>query len=154
MALRRPQTAYTAEDLVKKLPGWKPPPEKKNEDGEVISPKVEEIQRVASLPDFALSKQFDFVSKNAIDSARQTQMEEIMSIRDYLARPQHPRHEKDKTYINIPHMKTLERAVLMPDQYQANLTTKRYPTYGEFLMVNPFPKKKKKKKGKGKKKKR
>lgn len=69
MALRRPQTAYTAEDLVKKLPGWKPPPEKKNEDGEVISPP-EEIQRVASLPEFALSKQFDFVSKNAIDSAR------------------------------------------------------------------------------------
>lgn len=51
-------------------------------------------------------------------------------------------------------MKTFERAILMPDQYQANLTTKRYPTYGEFLMVNPFPKKKKKKKGKGKKKKR
>lgn len=73
MALRRPQTAYTAEDLVKKLPGWKPPPEKKNEDGEVISPaKPEEIQRVASLPEFGLSKQFDFVSKNAIDSARQT----------------------------------------------------------------------------------
>jgi len=38
----------------------------------------------------------------------------------------------------------------MPDEHQANLTTKRYPTYGEFLMVNPFPKKKKKKKGKGK----
>jgi hypothetical protein len=33
------------------------------------------------------------------------------------------------------------------------VTTKRYPTYGEFLMVNPFAKKKKKKKGKGKKKK-
>ena len=70
MALRRPQSSYTAEDLVKRIPGWKPPPEKKNEDGEVISPKVEEIQRVASLPEFAMSKQFDLVSKNALDSAR------------------------------------------------------------------------------------
>ena len=87
MALRRPQTAYTAEDLVKKIPGWKPPPEKKNEDGEVIAPRAEELPRVVSLPEFALSKQFDLVSKNAVDSARQTQMEEIQSIRDYLARP-------------------------------------------------------------------
>ena len=70
MALRRPQTAYTAEDLVKKLPGWKPPPEKKNEDGEVIAPRVEEIPRVVSLPEFAISKSFDLVSKNAVDSAR------------------------------------------------------------------------------------
>lgn len=73
--------------MVKKLPGWKPPPEKKDENGEVMNPRVEEIQRVASLPDFALSKNFDLVSKNALDSARQTQMEEIQSIRDYLARP-------------------------------------------------------------------
>jgi len=55
-------------------------------------------------------------------------------------------------------MKTFERAILMPSEHQRapeSLTTaKRYPTYGEFLMVNPFPKKKKKKKGKkGKKKK-
>jgi len=45
-------------------------------------------------------------------------------------------------------MKTFERAILMPQEVQSNLETKRYPTYGEFLMVNPFPKKKKKKKGK------
>ena len=46
-------------------------------------------------------------------------------------------------------MKTFERAILMPGEVQDNLGVKRYPTYGEFLMVNPFPKKKKKgKKGK------
>lgn len=51
-------------------------------------------------------------------------------------------------------MKTFERAILMPDEPQDNLGTKKYPTYGEFLMENPFAKKKKKaKKGKkGKKK--
>ena len=46
-------------------------------------------------------------------------------------------------------MKTFERAILMPDEQQDNLGTKKYPTYGEFLMVNPDPPKKKKgKKGK------
>ena len=55
-------------------------------------------------------------------------------------------------------MKTFERAILMPSQHQddpAKLLAKndgkndrKYPTYGEFLMVNPHPKKKKKKKGK------
>lgn len=49
-------------------------------------------------------------------------------------------------------MKTFERAILMPSEAQSNLTTKKYPQYGEFLMANPFPKKKKKgKKKKGKK---
>lgn len=76
MALRRPQTAYTQEELVKKLPGWKPPPEKKDENGEII-PRAEEIHRVVSLPEFGLSKNFELVSKNALDSARQMQMEEI-----------------------------------------------------------------------------
>jgi hypothetical protein len=99
------------------------------------------------LPEFKTPK-FDFISKDGADSVRQQQLEEIQSIRDYLAKPHVKRDEKDKTYINIPVMKTFERAILMPQEHQANLTTKRYPTYGEFLMVNPFPKKKKKKKGK------
>lgn len=47
-------------------------------------------------------------------------------------------------------MKTFERAMLMAPEVKADLQLKRYPTYGEFLMVNPFPKKKKKKKGKKK----
>ena len=96
-----------------------------------------------------MSKEFDFISKDATDSQRQIQLEEIESIRNYLAKPQAKRDEKDKTQsINIPVMKTFERAIMMPAEHQANLTTKKYPTYGEFLMVNPFPKKKKKKKGK------
>ena len=54
----------------------------------------------------------------------------------------------------------------MPEEYQRKTTSyptgqypyaadhkdRRYPTYGEFLMENPFAKKKKKKKGKKKKK--
>jgi len=51
-------------------------------------------------------------------------------------------------------MKTFERAILMPSEVEADLEKKRYPTYGEFLMVNPNPKKKKKSKKGGKRKKR
>lgn len=77
-----------------------------------------------------------------------------------MAKPHIKRDEKDKNYINIPAMKTFERAILMPEEHQnftksepgQLLEKKRYPTYGEFLMVNPNPKKKKKKgKKKGKK---
>ena len=48
-------------------------------------------------------------------------------------------------------MKTFERAIMLPDEVQSDLKTKKYPTYGHFLMENPFPAKKKGKKGKGKK---
>lgn len=150
MAALRPHTAYTADQLVRKLPGWKPAPPGK--DG--VVEEVEEPKREPIIPEFAVSKQFDFITKDATDYVRQQHLEEIQSIRDYLAKPHMKRDEKDKTYINIPVMKTFERAVLLPAEHQSNLITKRYPTYGEFLMVNPFPKKKKggKKKG-GKKKK-
>lgn len=143
MANRRPRTAYTADELVRKQPGWKPPPAAEGE--EQAAP---EVKREPSLPEFKLSGSFNFVSKNAADSMRQQQVEELQSIRDYLARPHLKRDEKDKTLLPIPHMKTFERAILMPPEVESNLKTKRYPTYGEFLMVNPFPKKKKKKKGK------
>ena len=146
MAARRPHTAYTADELVRKLPGWKPAPPGKDADPE--AQVFHEVQREPILPEFTMSGQFNFVSKDATDNVRQSQLEEIQSIRDYLAKPHLKRDEKDKTYINIPVMKTFERAILMPSEHQSNLTTKRYPTYGEFLMVNPFPKKKKKKKGK------
>ena len=163
MAARRPHTAYTAEDLVRKLPGWKPAPVAATEDGEPAAAAHDE-PRVPLLPDFHMSKQFDFASKNATDTMRLQQMEEIQSIRDYLAKT--GRGENKDKQINIPLMKTFERAILMPEEYQRKTTSyptgqypyaadhkdRRYPTYGEFLMENPFAKKKKKKKGKKKKK--
>ena len=90
------------------------------------------------LPDFGTTNKFNFISKTATDSVRQQQLEEIQSIRDFLSRPHVKRDEKDKTYINIPVMKTFERAILMPEEQQDNLGSKKYPTYGEFLMENPF----------------
>jgi hypothetical protein len=69
MAARRPHTAYTADELVRKIPGWKPPPVAATEDGEAAAP-LENI-REPLLPEFQMSKQFDFVSKNATDTVRQ-----------------------------------------------------------------------------------
>jgi len=49
-------------------------------------------------------------------------MNEIVSIRDYLARPQNKKDDKDdkaaKATVNIPMMKTFERAILMPTEIQ------------------------------------
>ena len=76
MASKRPHTAYTADELVRKMPGWKPPPPGKDADGEPL-PAQEVAQREPVLPEFAISKNFDFVSKNANDAMRLSQMEEI-----------------------------------------------------------------------------
>lgn len=66
MLARRPHTAYTADQLVRKLPGWKPaPPGKDGVVEEVEEPKQPKI------PEFAISKQFDFISKDMTDNVRQ-----------------------------------------------------------------------------------
>ena len=65
-------------------------------------------------------------------------------MRDYLAKAQPKREEKEKTQVNIPLMKTFEKALLLPQEMQTNITQKQYPETGMFLMENPFPKKKKK----------
>lgn len=50
-------------------------------------------------------------------------------------------------------MTVLQRACLIPEDFECNPKEKKYPTPGEGLMINPFPKPKKKGKGKKKKKK-
>ncbi len=70
MAARRPHTAYTADELVRKLPGWKPAPPGKDADPE--AQVLPEVQREPLLPEFAMSGQFNFVSKDATDNVRQS----------------------------------------------------------------------------------
>ena len=99
-----------------------------------------------------MNTKFGLITKDKTDQYRQEQMNEIVSIRDYLARPQAKKDEKDKANVNIPLMKTFERAILMPSEIQHVLGQKVYPDSGSGLMINPFPKKKAKKgKKKGKK---
>ena len=65
-----------------------------------------------------MQTKFGLITKDATDQYRQSQMSEIISIRDYLARPQAKKDEKDKANVNIPLMKTFERAILMPSEMQ------------------------------------
>ena len=65
-----------------------------------------------------MQTKFGLITKDATDQYRQSQMSEIISIRDYLARPQAKKDEKDKANVNIPLMKTFERAILMPSEIQ------------------------------------
>ena len=83
MANRRPNTSYTADSLVRRLPGWKPPKTAGDEPAAEAAP----TERIPLLPEFKLSSSFNPISKNAMDSVRQQQLEEINSIREYLARP-------------------------------------------------------------------
>lgn len=89
-------------------------------------------------------------------------MQEIISIRDYLAKPlarvQASRtmggREADKdVIIDIPTLKVFERAILLPGESQCKPLNKKYPSDGDNLMSNPFAKKKGKKGKKGKSKK-
>lgn len=93
-------------------------------------------------------------------------MEEIMSIRDYLAKSQgrfpikatNGRDGRDadkEALIDIPSLKVFERALLLPTEQQCEPQLKKYPKDGDNLLSNPAKKKKKGKgkgKGKGKKK--
>lgn len=77
MVARRPHTAYTADSLVRKLPGWKPAPVAAAADGEMPEAPAGESQREPKIPEFKISKQFDFITKDATDTARLAQLEEI-----------------------------------------------------------------------------
>lgn len=76
MAARRPHTSYTADDLVRRMPGWKPAPVKV-EEGEAVEAPATEVKREPKLPEMPGSAKFDFISKDAADSARMQQLEEI-----------------------------------------------------------------------------
>lgn len=85
------------------------------------------------------------------------QIEEIMSIRDYLAKNQGrlpaksgTRDGEKEVIVDIPSLKVFERAVLLPTEGQCEPQLKKYPKDGDNLASNPNAKKKK---GKGKKKK-
>ncbi len=74
--------------------------------------------------------------------SRLEQFEECWRIKEKLAR--------DGFQIS---MSTLEKAIVLPGDQEWMAKERKYPSPGDFLMVNPFPRAKKKKKGKkGKKK--
>jgi len=82
-------------------------------------------------------------------------MQEIISIRDYLAKPPARTRATDKDVIvDIPTLKVFERAILYPNEQQCKPLEKKYPKDGDNLFGKLKEKKGKKKGGKKGKKKR
>lgn len=140
---RRPRPMTTQEQLLKRLPGWKPPTSKTEVDADgnpIASAATGEYVREPVLPDIA-----DVADKLTVDASgqyRQDQMQEVYSIKDQLAR--------DNCQSNL---RVIQRAILMPTETQVQPSLYQYPAASAMLMTNPFPAKKKKgKKKKGKKK--
>lgn len=137
------------------MPGYKPT----LPAGTTEEPVLEQPKRESKLPDFVST--FGLISKDQTDAFRQQQMEEILSIRDYLAKPiakvqtnkKGTRDNEKEVIVDIPTLKVFERAILLPTEEQCYPLQKKYPVDGENLTSNPNAKKKGKKGGKGKKKK-
>ena len=64
--------SLTADELVRKLPGWKPAPLAATADGEAPAEQVDmnATMREPILPKFSISDKFDLISKNETDSVR------------------------------------------------------------------------------------
>lgn len=84
----------------------------------------EAVPREPRIKQPAFVKEFSQISKDETDSYRMQQMEEIMSIRDYLAKAQGKlptktgagREGEKDALVDIPSLKVFERAVLLPTE--------------------------------------
>ena len=143
MAARKPRPVTTQDALLRQVPGWKKPVPKSEvgADGEPIPAPVDaNPSREPVLPDF--KNLSEMITKDDKDQYRQEQMLDVYNIKERLAR--------DGCAANL---KTIKKALLVPDEPLRVPGEFKYPDAGVNLMKNPWPKKKKGKKKKGKKKK-
>jgi hypothetical protein len=95
------------------------------------------------LPDFKPPAVLRVPTRADIEGYRQEELQEIESIKNRLA--------QDNCIVDVL---TLQKAIMMPDEFESKPGERLYPKIEQCLMPNPFPKKKKKggkKKKKGKK---
>jgi hypothetical protein len=148
--LARPRTASV--NIYQGLKGLEPP--KVDDEGNPIIIEEEPVDE--RFPDFDLPKistlelpeDLGYVNKltamprTNTELSRLEQFEECWRIKEKLA--------KEGFQIS---MSTLEKAIVLPSDQEWMAKDRKYPSPGDFLMINPFPRTKKKKKGKkGKKK--
>jgi hypothetical protein len=92
------------------------------------------------MPDFKPPATLRVPFRTDNEGYRQQQLLEIEAIKNRLA--------QDNCLVDIT---TLQKAIIMPDEFEYKPGERMYPKIEECLMPNPFPKKKKKgKKGKKK----
>ena len=106
---------------------------------EFEAPKISSLEMPE---DLGYVNECTVLPRNNTEIARLEQYEECYRIKEKLAR--------DGIQIS---MGTLEKAIVLPSEQEWMAKARKYPSPGDFLMINPFPRAKKKKKGKkGKKK--
>ena len=148
--LARPRTANV--NIYQGVKGLEPP--KIDEEGNPIIIEEEPVDE--RFPEFELPKistwemdpTYGYVNectqmpRTNTEMARLEQIEECSRIKEKLAR--------EGYQIS---MAVLEKAIVLPSETEWMAKDRKYPSPGDFLMENPFPRDKKKKKGKkGKKK--
>lgn len=133
-ALGRPKTA--GENILKGIKGLEPVAV--DEEGNPIE-QAEPDSRIADMKPIP---GLNMLARTFTAQHRTQQMAECIEIKTRLAREG----------INIP-MKTLEKAIMIPEDCEWLPKKRQIPNAGDGLMANPFPKPKKGKKKKGKKKK-
>lgn len=120
---KMPTSKKKPEEYLKTIPGYKPPAAKAALDA-MAEPVPEPVKREPKIKQPVFAKEFAQITKDENDSYRLQQMEEIMSIRDYLAKSQGRLPTKsatgrdvDKEVLgDIPSLKMFERALLLPTE--------------------------------------
>ena len=148
--LARPRTANV--NIYQGVKGLEPP--KIDEEGNPIIVEEEpvderlpefEVPKISALemdPTLGYVNECTAMPRTNTELSRLEQIEECYRIKERLAREGYPIS-----------MGTLEKAIVLPSEQEWMAKERKYPSPGDFLMVNPFPRAKKKKKGKkGKKK--
>lgn len=142
LSLARPKTAKIH------IGAWGPMPYDPNApaaEGEEAPPQappeVPPEEEPGRFPIFQNTDNMQLVARTATEQARLETMQEIVQIKNKLAKEGVPMS-----------MTVLQKAMMIPEDIERRPFEKKYPDPVEGLMVNPFPKAKKKKGKKGKKK--
>ena len=104
-------------------------------------PEAPPEEEPGRFPNFENKDNMQLVARTATEEARLETMQEIVAIKNKLAKEGVPMN-----------MTVLQKAMMIPEDIERRPFEKRYPDAVESLMVNPYPKAKKKKKGKKKRK--
>lgn len=162
LAEQLPSPIKKAEEYLKQVPGYKPPVAKPDA---LAEPVIEPAKREPKVKQPVFAKDFAQITKDTTDAYRLQQMEEVISIRNYIAKAQsrlpnkavsgrEAREPEKEAIVDIPSLKVFERAIILPTEHQCEPQLKKYPKDGDNLDHNENKKSKGKGKKGGKKKKR
>ena len=143
LAEQLPSPIKKAEEYLKTVPGYKPPVAKPTDAS--AEPIVEAQKRESRIKQPVFAKEFAQITKDQTDAYRLQQMEEIISIKNYICKAQsrlpgkpiagREAREPEKETIggDMLSLKVFERAILLPTEHQCEPQLKKYPKDGDNL---------------------